>query len=1437
MAPSSGLPLSDPVLVVGTASGSALETMACSEISVSPLAETSLGAPAVLETSGMGAPVGLETGNRVAAAGSSIGSSVLDRINVVSNSNKTYDSPDTSVATDGIHSILTSHSTSPLTNITSSAPSSVYTVPAFPNLQPDQLSMKAPVIIPGSVHTHPVEFVVDSGSALTILHSSVFEKLPADVRATLKPTSIKAHTANGTSLSVLGTVFLPIRLHSSRCTFDCNVVIISNLDCAGILGHTFFQQHVNSLSYITNQLIMKSGQRLPVCMVSSPSAAVATMAFKARVKGRHLTHAVASVSIVNMPAGDYIFEPLPTTDHRQCQLARSVVTYAGEGPSMDIIVQLINPDTQSCIIPAGTVLGTMYPVSVTDIDVSVPIRLVRTDRDLDPSDITSTGDRKAPDVDALATEAVNSINNLDLSHLNDDQQRHLRSLLLRFRSTFEKKLGCTDITTHTIVTGDADPIRQRPYRSSGTEHATIEKHVKEMLADGVIEPSQSPWASPVVLVAKKDGNLRFCVDYRKLNAVTRKDSYPLPRIDETLDQLGQAKYFTTMDLASGYWQVAMDSLDRDKTAFVTRSGLYQYLVMPFGLTNAPSTFQRLMNLVLAGLTWKHCLVYIDDIIVFSPTFDQHITDLEDVLKRLSEAGLRAKLSKCHFAQAEVGFLGHIVGVHGVRPDPDKISAISNWKAPTNLHDLRSFIGLASYYRRFVRNFASIASPLHRLMRNDVKYEWGEQQQTAFNQLKQALISSPILVPPDFSREFILYTDASSYGLGAVLAQVNEAGEEHVVQYLSRSLIKAEKNYSTTERECLAIVWSIKALRPYLHGRHFTVVTDHTALTWLSTLKDPTNRLSRWVLSLQDYDYHVVYRPGLKHSNVDALSRQPPTHGDGHLVAPVMVSRRRGKKPQVFEVEAVVGKRHEEGKLFYEIKWKGYKDSDNTWEPVDNLDCDWAIQEYETSASINNPDPEAKYDAPEEHDDVPLQQLVEAQAVRDPIARSPPQTESIADAPIDNLFEHLAEQQTADELFGPIIAYLMHSTVSETSSIARRVETAAPHYIMSAGILYHVWTPQNRSRPQHLRRQIALPAPLRTAVMTLFHDDPLCGHQGPIKTYERIRERFYWPGMFSHIETWCHSCECCASRKTPRNNPRYPVMTFPVTYAFERVAVDISGPWPQSLSGNKYIVVFSDYLTRWPEAVAIPDQTADTVARVFISEIICRHGAPKSLLSDQGSNFLSKLVKAICILLDIHKVRTTPYHPQTDGVVERFNHQIAEHISHYVNSDHTNWDEYLPYALYAHRTAVHSILQQTPFSLLYGRDAVMPLDTLLASSSEYVESVPQYVTDVSNNIKTAHLLAASTLNSVRYPDVNSHSQLADFVENDWVRIFTYNVADKHSAKLTHMWHGPYQVLKQTGPVNYLIRFPNKDKVVHVSRMKHSPPRAADTISSVDPGVQP
>lgn len=528
------------------------------------------------------------------------------------------------------------------------------------------------------------------------------------------------------------------------------------------------------------------------------------------------------------------------------------------GNSHRISVQVRNLTSQSVIIPARAIICNLQEAS--------PVQPTSTD---------------GPD---LPVEYFLNMFKFG-DHLPQDELDQLKQLLLKWRhifSTGDTDLGRTNVVKHHITLTNNEPFRERYRRIPPQLFNEVKQHLRDMLEAKVIKESNSPFASPVVLVRKADGSLRFCVDYRTLNRRTVRDAHTLPRIDETLDSLIGAKYLTSLDLKAGYWQCEVADQDKEKTAFtVGPLGFFQWETMAMGLVNAPATFQRLMQKVMGDLHLKECLLYLDDIIVFSTSFQEHLQRLDRVFGRLDDAGLKLKPSKCQFLQEKVKYLGHVVSKEGIHTDPDKVAALKDWPIPRSIKDLRRFLGFSSFYRRFVPGYASVARPLNDLLKDSSPqpFQWTEIHQQCFQKLIDLLSSAPVLAFADFSLPFIVHTDASASGLGGILYQ-EQNGLKRPIAFASRSLSPSESRYPTSKLEFLALKWCVtEKFKEYLYGSSFTVYTDNNPLTYiLSTAKlDATGQ--RWVAELENFNFNIVYRSGKHNLDADALSRIPSAQQD------------------------------------------------------------------------------------------------------------------------------------------------------------------------------------------------------------------------------------------------------------------------------------------------------------------------------------------------------------------------------------------------------------------------------------------------------------------------------------------------------------------------------------------------------------------------------
>ncbi|KAK2894334.1 hypothetical protein Q8A73_016818, partial [Channa argus] len=882
----------------------------------------------------------------------------------------------------------------------------------------------------------------------------------------------------------------------------------------------------------------------------------------------------------------------------------------------------------------------------------------------------------APPSDETAA-AVAELAQRSGGHLDAAQRQQLNRLLQDFVDIFaarDEDCTRTGLVQHHIDTADAPPIRLRPHRLLLVKRQAAQELIESMVANDIIEPTDSPWAAPMVMVRKKTGKWRLCVDYRRLNAVTKKDSYPLPRIDDALDYVAGSCWFSFLDLRSGYWQVELAPEARSKTAFTIEQGLWQFKVMPFGLCNAPATFERLMERVLKDIPRSRYVVYLDDLLVHAKGFEDAINNLAGVFMTIRQAGLRLNPAKCHLLARETQFLGHVVNEDGVTTDRAKVAAIKEWPQPTTTSELRSFLGLASYYRRFKGR----------------RFEWSEACSRAFQRLKVDLSEAPVLAYPDPQQPFIVDTDASGVGIGAVLSQGGDTGER-VVAYYSCSLSRPERNYCVTRRELLAVVLAVRHFRPYLLGTRFTLRTDHASLTWLLNFKQPEGQVARWLEILQEYDFDIQHRPGRQHGNADALSRRP-----------------------CLLDECRYCRRHEEREL------------------------------GPSAAAVTTGEGE-------------------------PFSR-----------------EQLQQHTEMDPVLAEVRSWLETQQRPEWPAIsARRPEIKLLHSQWGSlelcdGILYRRCRAPGGGAD---RLQLLVPSALRAEVLRWVHGSAGAGHFGNSKTVRRLRQRFYWPGCRQDAELHVHCCDDCTAQKGPTQRSRGPLQQYLVGAPMERVGVDILGPFPTTEAGNRYILVAMDYFTKWPEAYAVPDQTATTAAQRLVEDMFSRFG----------------MFAEVCQRLGVRKTRTTPLHPQSDGLVERFNRTLATQLAILTSRHQKDWDQHLPLVLWAYRTAVQESSQCTPATLMFGRELRTPVD-LGGPELDYLRRLKE-------RLSVVHQLAQESQGDAgarqkRAYDGRCHGHPFSVGDNVWV----YCPVRKRglSPKLTSHWQGPGEILDRISEVVYRVR---------------------------------
>ena len=738
---------------------------------------------------------------------------------------------------------------------------------------------------------------------------------------------------------------------------------------------------------------------------------------------------------------------------------------------------------------------------------------------------------------------------------------------LRSHPVFREEIGHCLVSKPLRIETTGEPFKLKAYRQPLTKRQIVEDEIDKMLRAGVIRPSQSPFASPITLAPKKSGEIRFCVDYRKLNSMTIRDSYPIPNIQDIFDTLGGSAYFSTLDLRSGYWQLDLDEESIPKTAFTCHKGLYEFTRLPFGLKNAPGQFQRVMNAVLSRFISKSCLIYIDDVVVFSRSAEEHYKHVAEILDCINEAGLTLKLSKCSLGKESVDLLGYVVSGEGIRPQECKTEAIRNIPPPQNVKQVRQFLGMTGYYHQCIDSYAHISEPLVRLTKKKEPFIFGDEQQVAFDQLKQALCSNKIMAYPDPSKPYILYTDASGYAIGSILVQKDSQNVERVIQYVSKQLTEGQRKWSAIEREAYAVIFSLKKLQPYLQGADFVVYTDHKPLKSLFHCEIRNTRIQRWQAQLSEFSCTIEYRKGKNNIRADMLSRVPP--------------------------------------------------------PTPQSDIVCALHDVFDKGQFS----EQREEFPEEW---------------------------------------------------------LEATTEESED-----------YIIEGGQLFSLAPPHKHAL---LHPRLMLPSKYRRDVVAEAHRE--VGHRSLFCTMRRVQNFCVWPGMRRDIREFILRCPHCQGNRS-NEKPTPLEITDTPTAPFQKIGVDLTGPFIASSNGNKYLVTVIDHHSGWAEAYPIPDKRSVSIWKPLKAEFFSRFGFPNVMVTDQGTEFTSAEFREYIQSLNIDHRRSTPYHPQTNGCVERFNRSLKEILRKFVNNNSSEWESHLPEALLAYRMSESQSRNTSPYYALFG----------------------------------------------------------------------------------------------------------------------------------------
>lgn len=970
------------------------------------------------------------------------------------------------------------------------------------------------------------------------------------------------------------------------------------------------------------------------------------------------------------------------------------------------------------------------------------------------------------------------------------------------------------VTDHAIEI-EGEPPYGPLYNLSTRELETLRRYLDDALAKGWIRHSTSPAGAPVLFVPKKDGTLRLCVDYRALNKITISNRHALPLISETLDRLAGAKVFTKLDLKDAYHRIRIRRGDEWKTAFRTRYGHFEYTVMPFGLSNAPATFQAYINRAMAGIIDVFCVVYLDDILIYSQDLEEHWKQVRQVLWRLRKYSLYINRKKCEFATRKVEFLGFIISEKGVEMDRQRVETIELWPTPKTFRDIQVFIGFTNFYRRFIHQYSKIAGPLTSLLKGSKNGKkaglliWTAVEESAFRLLIEAFTKAPLLAHFEYNRYIRLETDASGYALAAIISQLIEDAW-HPIAFYSRKMTSAELNYDTHDKELLAIIEAFKHWRHYLEGSIYSiqVLTDHDNLKGFANKKELSSRQSRWAMRLSAFDFNITHRPGSTNP-ADAPSRRRDFAGAARAqdLLPTLqkklalISQIEIENSQRIILAGLISVTHKD--LEGPLRVEGLR------EPAQ---CECCTSGVVTQAH--------------------------------PIG-------SVANTTLNPATGVIGREQFIPRILGE--EALLYETVYEDENksmrdlilicqredaqaiqIRNKLQDTQNH---NAGSL---WSVDHNEVRFNGKLYVPPQESIRMAILKRYHDDPLAGHFGVGKTLELVQRKYNWSGLKRYIEDYISECDVCQRTKARRHRVYGDLQSLRLPSApWQELSWDFIVGLPPGRREQENIVydsilVVLDRYTKM--ALYIPctkTLKAKELADIFYNTIVCRFGMPMGIVSDRGSLFTSEYWSELCYYWRIKRRLSTAFHPQTDGQTERQNQTLEHYLRVYCTEQQTNWIQLLPMAEFAYNNAKHATIGCSPFYALYGYHPEVYIDVEDDAKGGKIPAIEERLKKV-HHIRQLLEIRWKQATDMQAKYFNKKHNSKSYNIGDHVLLSTQNLSlAQPNKKLTHKFIGPFRIRDIIGKQAYRLDLPKEysrlHNVFHVSLLEPYHRRAGEAAA--------
>lgn len=976
-------------------------------------------------------------------------------------------------------------------------------------------------------------------------------------------------------------------------------------------------------------------------------------------------------------------------------------------------------------------------------------------------------------------ERTDELINLLQKSTPNDFRNEIGDLCKEFTDIFSlesDKMTINNFYEQKLRLNDNTPVYIKNYRLPQTQKEEIDKQVTKLINNDLIEPSQSAYNSPIILVPKKSTNnekkWRMCIDYRMLNRKLIPDKFPLPRIDEILDQLGRTKYFSILDLYSGFHQIPIEHNSREITAFSTANGTYQWKVLPFGLNIAPNSFMRMMNLAFSGLEPHKAFIYMDDIIIIGCSIKHHLSNLKSVFHICRQHNLKLNPMKCQFFKSEVTFLGHLCTADGILPDQKKLHAVENYPIPNDKHAVKRFTAFANYYRKFIKDFAKIACPLNNLTRKNTEFIWSQECDTAFHHLREKLMTAPILQYPDFNKDFMITVDASDVACGGVLSQ-NINGNDLPLYYISKSFKKGEKNKPTIEKELIAIHYAITTFRPYVYGRKFLVRSDHKPLTHLYKRKNPASKLTNIRLDLEEYDFVIEHISGKNNVVADALSRisinelkEKYKSNENNIMAITTRSMTRKNEIKINENENKSTNNENKMKIYEEI-----------------------------GSSYDKKVPRIRMTDKNELSAYKSKKLL----FKIKLANSN-NTKLISERIINNL-ENLSKIHKATKFQIPINDQLFsHVSINEFKEICDRKLKNIEIILIS--------------EPKSITcndEQLKL--------IEKYHNDPvLGGHCGSKRLYTKLRRYFYWKKMIDDITEYTKTCQKCQLNKIKARIKEPMKITKTPQRAFDIIIVDTIGPLQKSIYENVYAVTLMCDLTKYLITIPIQNKEARTVARAIFNNFILVYGPVLEMRTDLGTEYKNEIMTELCQMLNINHQTSTAYHHETVGTIERSHRTLNEYLRSYLNTNRDDWEEYLKYFTYCYNTTPNTCFncKFTPYELVLSKKPIIP-EILNKNTIDPIYNIENFAKEAKYRLQMAQKEAIKYLDKSKIKNKNYYDKNTNKINlkiNDMVLITNEN---RH--KLDSLYSGPFQITKiDDVNVEIIDLKTGKIQTIHKNRLK-------------------